>query len=149
MDSNNKIKQILLDLTSKGFSHGKRYRDLPEGPKGVCEEIKQFLLDNIMTAFNMNNSIELIWNAGYNPEDLGEENTVLKVSVAETESGKQKIMVRIWYPGAYYDCGDQIFDKDDYEDACEMNEALDEMFEELNVKPLFVPLWEDDEDEDC
>lgn len=142
------MSKILHDITSKGFSEGKRYRDLLKGPKGVCEKIKQFLLDNVMTLININD-VKLVWNADYNPEDLGEKDTVVKVSVEETETGKKRVDVEIWYPGAYYDCGDQDNDENDYSDTCEMNEALEEMFEELNVKPLFVPLWEDDYNANC
>lgn len=130
------IKQFL----EKGFSNG-RYRDI--GTKEVCAKIKKYILENLMSVINIDDVIEFTWNADYNPEDLAAENTTIKISVTETENKKHKVFVNIWFPGAFYDNGDINNNEDDYNDVCEMHEALSDMFDELNdVRPLFIPLWE-------
>lgn len=120
----------ILDLTAIGFSDGLRYNEIDDMNK-VIDKIKKCILYNLLPAIDLNSETRYVWHADYNPVDLGEVNTTLKIKVVEID-GKEDIDIKIWYPGAYYDCGDIDNDIEAYEEIQEVHKLIYSMFIDIN-----------------
>lgn len=124
------MQRTILDFTKIGFSHGLRYNEVDDINE-VISEIKKCILDNLLPAIDLNEETRYIWHADYNPVDLDEMYTTLKIEVVEID-GKEHIDIRIWYPGIYYDCGDIDNDIEAYEEIQEVHKLIYSMFIDIN-----------------
>lgn len=126
------MQRTILDFTKIGFSHGLRYNEIDDMNE-VISEIKKCILDNLLPAIDLNAKTRYIWHADYNPVDLDEIDTTLKIEVVEID-GKEHIDITIWYPGIYYDCGDIDNDIEAYEEIQEVHKLIYAMFLEINAE---------------
>jgi hypothetical protein len=124
------MQRTILDLTAIGFSDGLRYNEIDD-MKEVIAKIKKCILDNLLPVIDLNSETRYIWHADYNPVDLGEDNTTLKIKVVEID-GKEHIDITIWYPGSYYDCGDIDNDIEAYDEIQEVHKLIYSMFIDIN-----------------
>ena len=123
--------RTILDLTAIGFSDGLRYNEIDDMNE-VIAKIKKCILDNLLPVIDLNDKTRYVWHANYNPINLNEVNTTLKIEVVEIDGGKQDIDITIWYPGIYYDCGDIDNDIEAYEEIQEVHKLIYAMFLEIN-----------------
>jgi hypothetical protein len=124
------MQRTILDLTAIGFSDGLRYNEIDDMNE-VIAKIKKCILDNLLPVIDLNAKTRYIWHADYNPVDLGEDNTTLKIKVVEIDA-KEHIDIIIWYPGSYYDCGDIDNDIEAYEEIQEVHKLIYSMFIDIN-----------------
>lgn len=124
------MNRTILDLTAIGFSDGLRYNEIDD-MKEVIEKIKKCILDNLLPVIVLDSKTRYIWHADYNPINLDEDNTTLKIEVVEID-GEQKIDIKIWYPGSYYDCGDIDNNREAYDEIQEVHKLICAMFLEIN-----------------